>query len=75
MDVLAETVERVFEDAGEIPLGFLFASVKNIGDTTVMVNGVPLEAGQAKGYPFVGKPYNAIAFDPMDSTMQVMYII
>ncbi|WP_299243042.1 hypothetical protein [uncultured Aquimarina sp.] len=74
MDVLAETIERVFEDAGEIPLGVLFASVKNIGDSTAMVGGVPLAAGDAKSYPFVGKPYDAKPFDPMDSTLYVMYI-
>lgn len=75
MDVLAETVEQVFNEVGEIPLGFLFASVKNTGTSAVMVNGIPLEAGDAKSYPFVGKPHNVKSFDPMDSTLHIMYII
>jgi len=75
MDVLAETIERVFDEAAEIPLGFLFASVKNVGDSPAMVNEVPLAPGEAKGYPFVGKPYDAIAFDPMDSSLRIMYIL
>ncbi|WP_027395127.1 hypothetical protein [Aquimarina latercula] len=75
MDVLADTIEQVFSDAGEIPLGFLFASVKNIGNSPVMVGGIPLAAGDAKSYPFVGKPHNAKSFDPMDSTLHIMYII
>ena len=74
MDVLAETVEQIFTDAGEIPLGVLFASVKNIGDSPAIVNGIPLAAGDAKSYPFVGKPSDAKPFDPMDSTLYVMYI-
>lgn len=75
MDVLADTIEQAFTDAGEIPLGFLFASVKNIGNSEVIVNNVPLAPGDAKSYPFVGKPHNAKSFDPLDSTLQVMYII
>ncbi|QKX04140.1 hypothetical protein HN014_04200 [Aquimarina sp. TRL1] len=74
MDVIAETIEQAFTDAGEIPLGFLFASVKNIGDSEVMVNNLPLAPGDAKSYPFVGKPHDAKSFDPMDSTLYVMYI-
>lgn len=75
MDILAETIEEAFTEAGEIPLGFLFASVKNIGDTSAMVNGVPLSPGEAKGYPFVGKPHTAKSFDPMDSTLHIMYVL
>lgn len=75
MDVLADTIEQIFSDAGEIPLGFLFASVKNIGNSEVIVNNVPLAPGDAKSYPFVGKPYRAKSFDPMDSTLQIMYIL
>lgn len=74
MDVIAETIEQAFTDAGEIPLGFLFASVKNIGDSEVMVNNILLAPGDAKSYPFVGKPHDAKPFDPMDSTLYVMYI-
>lgn len=75
MDVLADTLEQAFTEAGEIPLGFLFASVKNIGNSSAMVNGIPLAAGDAKSYPFVGKPHNAKSFDPIDSTLHIMYII
>ncbi len=75
MDALATIVEEEVTQAGAFPLGFLFASVKNIGDTPAMVNGVLLPAGQAKGYPFTGKPYNSINYDPMNSTLQIMYTL
>ena len=75
MDVLANTIEQDYREAGEIPLGFLFASVKNIGNTPAMVNNVALAPGEAKGYPFVGKPHAAKPFDPMDSTLRVMYVL
>lgn len=75
MDILADTIEQAFTEAGEIPLGFLFASVKNIGTTPAMVNNIALAPGEAKGYPFVGKPHTAKTFDPMDSTLHVMYIL
>ncbi|WP_025663293.1 hypothetical protein [Aquimarina megaterium] len=75
MDVLANITEQDFTEAGEIPLGVLYASVKNVGQTPVMVNNVELAAGKAKGYPFVGKPYGVIPFDPQDSTLRVLYVL
>ena len=74
MDVITTTIEQIVTEAGEIPTGVLFASVKNIGTTPAMVNGIPLAPGEAKSYPFVGKPSDAKSFDPMDSTLHVMYI-
>lgn len=75
MDTLNNTVETDFTQAGEIPIGFLYASVKNVGDVPVIVNGVELAVGEAKGYPFTGKPYNPIPFDPQNSTLRVLYIL
>lgn len=75
MDVLAKIIEQDFTEAGEIPLGFLYASVKNIGDTPVLINEVSLSAGEAKGYPFIGKPYRAISFNPQNSTIRVLYVV
>jgi hypothetical protein len=75
MDILAKITEQEFTAPAEIPLGFLYASIKNVGDTAVMVNGVNLNPGEAKGYPFVGKPYNAIPFDTQDSRLRVLYVL
>lgn len=75
MDVLANITEQDFTEAGEIPLGVLYASVKNVGETPVLVNNVELAPGKAKGYPFIGKPYSAIPFDPQDSTLRVLYVL
>lgn len=75
MDALANITEADFTEAGEIPIGFLYASVKNVGDTPVLINGVELPSGEAKGYPFIGKPYNPISFDPQNSTIRVLYVL
>lgn len=75
MQVLANITEREFIEAGEIPLGFLYASIKNIGDQPALVNGVSLASGEVKGYPFVGKPYNPVPFDPQDATLRILYIL
>ncbi|WP_025741906.1 hypothetical protein [Aquimarina pacifica] len=74
MSVLAELIEQEFTESGVFPLGFLYASVKNVGTTTAIVNGLELEAGEAKDYPFVGKPYPEKPFDPQDSTLYVMCV-
>ena len=61
--LLAQTSETEVTDvSGEIPHGFLYASVYNIGSVDVQVNGVVLEPGQAKDYPFVGKGQEAIPY-------------
>ncbi|MDN5201234.1 hypothetical protein QQ008_07670 [Fulvivirgaceae bacterium BMA10] len=77
MDILANITEQDFTDTkGEIPEGFLFASVKNVGNQQVTVNGVALASGEAKSYPFVGKGYQAVPFIVSDqSTLRVLYII
>ncbi len=75
MDVLAKDIEKEFTTAGEIPVGFLYASVKNIGDRDAIVNDVRFPVGEAKDYPFVGKPHEAKTFDPNGSTLLVMYTI
>ncbi|WP_346881298.1 hypothetical protein [uncultured Algibacter sp.] len=74
MDVLAKSTEQDFTQAGTLPTGFLAGSIKNIGTTEAIVNGVPLGPGEAKGYPFVGKGYEAIDFDPVQSTLRVLQI-
>lgn len=75
MDILAKITETEVTTPGEIPLGFLFASIKNIGDSPVTVNSVSLAPGEAKGYPFVGKPYTAIPYDTKDSTLRMLYVL
>jgi len=75
MDVLANITETEITEATELPIGFLFASIKNIGNSPALVGGVSLAIGEAKSYPFVGKGYNEIPIDPQDSTLLVMQII
>lgn len=75
MDILAQIKEQEYNNIGQLQEGFLFASIKNIGGADAIVNGVALKAGEAKGYPFVGKGYKAIPFDPNGSVLQVMVII
>lgn len=75
MDILVSANEQDYTDAGELQIGFLVGSIKNVGASEATVNGVSLAPGEAKGYPFVGKGYNAIGFDPMDSTLRVLQII
>ncbi len=75
MDVLAKINEQDYTEAGNLQIGFLVGSIKNIGATEAIVNGVPLASGEAKGYPFVGKGYEAVNFDPQDSTLRVLEII
>ncbi len=75
MNILAQVNEINVEDPGELQEGFLVASIKNIGLEVATVNGVALEAGEAKGYPFVGKGYKKIAYDPNRSTLRIMQIL
>lgn len=77
MNLLATVTEQEFSDTrGELPGGFLFASVKNVGDREVTVNQVPLSPGEAKCYPFVGKGYEAVPFSVSNqSTLRVLYIL
>lgn len=73
MSILASIKEKEVTEDGEIPVGFLFASVKNIGDQTAMVNATQLKAGEAKTYPFVGKACAAIPYQVNGTTLRVMY--
>lgn len=75
MDILAQAVEIESAVAGEIAEGFLFASIKNVGAAAALVGGVSLPAGEAKSYPFVGKGYQHIAYDPQGSTLRIMKIV
>lgn len=74
MDILAKSTEQDFTQVGSLATGFLIGSIKNIGTTEALVNGVSLAPGEAKGYPFVGKGYEAIEFDPLQSTLRVLQI-
>lgn len=74
MDILAQISESDFSQPGEISDGFLSASVKNVGENKAEVNGVVLFPGEAKGYPFVGKGYKSISYDPGASTLRIMAI-
>ncbi len=75
MDILASITEVEQTETGEIPVGFLYASIKNVGDTPCIVNQVALAPGEAKGYPFVGKPYKALPYDPQDSKLRILYVL
>ncbi|MBL6444676.1 hypothetical protein JMN32_00040 [Fulvivirga sp. 29W222] len=75
MGILAQTIEKEVTADGELPTGFLFASVKNVGSQPVLVNGVTLAAGEAKSYPFVGKGYQAIPYQAGGSTLRILYTL
>lgn len=75
MDVLATITEQEFIEDGTIPEGFLFASVKNIGNQTALVNDEELIPGEAKTYPFVGKGCQAVPFEVNGSTLRIMYYL
>ena len=75
MNLLASVTETDFTADGDLPQGFLFASVKNVGTATIQVNGSDLQAGEAKAYPFVGKGYPQIPFVVNGSTLRAMIIV
>lgn len=75
MGILAQANEIEVEEAGVLQAGFLVASIKNVGTEQATVNGVALESGEAKGYPFVGKGYQEITYDPKGSTLRIMQIL
>ncbi|MFC4633509.1 hypothetical protein ACFO3O_06300 [Dokdonia ponticola] len=68
-------IEVQAQEQGQLDAGFLFASFKNTGDSQALVNGVTLPPGEAKGYPFVGKAYQAISYNSQDSTLRILYIL
>ena len=74
MDILAQVTEVEVSADGAIAAGFLFASVKNIGGSTATVGGVSLLAGEAKAYPFVGKGYDAVAYQVGGSTLRILLV-
>jgi len=74
-DILAQSIETETAADGQIAAGFLFASVKNTGNALAIVGGVPLAAGEAKSYPFVGKGYLAIHYQTNGTTLRIMTII
>ncbi len=73
MEILATVIEEEYDQDGEIPAGFLFASVKNVGNSTALVNGVELLPNEAKTYPFVGKGCAAVPYQVQGSTLRIMY--
>ena len=75
MDILAQITEEEVNAAGQLPAGFLFASIKNVGAAPATVNGVALQSGEAKSYPFTGKGYQAVNYDPAGSTLLIMLIV
>ncbi len=75
MDILAHITEQDVNTDGDLPQGFLYASIKNTGATTATVNGVDLPAGEAKDYPFVGKGYQDISYVVNGSTLRILYVL
>lgn len=74
MNILAQAVEQDFTVDDSLPQGFLFGSIKNVGNQVAQVNGVNLLPGEAKAYPFVGKGYQSISFQVNGSTLRIMLI-
>lgn len=74
MNLIANVTELDYTADDTLPQGFLFASVKNVGTQPIQVNGVDLEAGEAKSYPFVGKGYPQIPFTINGSKLRAMII-
>lgn len=74
MSLLAQVTEQDYVVDGNLPQGFLFGSIKNVGNQVATVNGVDLLPGEAKSYPFVGKGYPLISFTVNGSTLRVMMI-
>lgn len=75
MNTQANPIEIETEGEGQLDAGFLFASFKNTGSGNALVNGVILAPGEAKGYPFVGKAYDAIPYDSQESTLRILHIL
>jgi len=74
-DILAQITEIEVNADGDIPQGFLYASIKNIGGNTATINGVQLPSGEAKDYPFVGKGYQAVAYQVNTSSLRILYVM
>ncbi len=74
MSIFSTVTETEVTQEGSLSQGFLSASIKNVGTQVALVNGVSLGVGEAKGYPFVGKGYEPISYDPQGSTLQIMEI-
>ena len=75
MNILAQVTEQDYAADGNLPQGFLFGSIKNVGNQVATVNGVDLPPGEAKTYPFVGKGYPQVAFVVNGSTLRIMMIV
>ena len=76
MDLLAQITEIQPTQSGIIPVGTIYASFKNIGTEATNVNGTPLEPGEAKDYPFIGKGYSDIPYEIVpNSKLKILYII
>ncbi len=75
MNILAQVTEQDYNADDNLPQGFLFASVKNVGNQIATVNGVDLPPGEAKAYPFIGKGYPQLPFVVNGSTLRVMMIV
>ncbi|GGG36061.1 hypothetical protein GCM10011344_41190 [Dokdonia pacifica] len=75
MNTQANPIEFETDAGGELDAGFLFASFKNTGTTDALVNEVVLKAGEAKGYPFVGKAYQSLSYDAQQSTLRILHIL
>lgn len=75
MDILAQIIEQDADVEGQLPQGFLFASIKNVGDQQATVNGVALAPGEAKAYPFVGKGYQDVPYAPNGSTLRILHVV
>lgn len=73
MSQLGDTLEFETDQDGEIPVGFLTASFKNIGNVTATVNNTSLAPGEAKTYGFIGKGRTAKRYSTNGTTLKIMY--
>ena len=74
MSIFAKVEEREVSVSGSISEGFLSASIKNTGNQEAIVNGVSLAIGEAKSYPFVGKGYEKVDYDPKGTRLRILEI-
>ena len=75
MSIYATPFEGVQVEAGATQAGALFISVKNTGAKVALLNGIALAPGEVRSYPFLGKPYQAIPYDPQGSELTILYIL
>jgi hypothetical protein len=63
------------EAPSRTPDGLLYIRVENVGDSNAQFNGITLEPGKHKEYPFVGKGYQSMQYLSAASILRLTFII